>query len=71
MKLFNIYIFLIILFTYSTEELRASDNLSVNTKGGVYIHKIKKSDLNSDILLNNQQLLTIEYKNNFFLPVFL
>ena len=67
MKLFNTYIFLVILLTYSTEELRASDGLSINTKGGVYIHKMEKSDLNSDILLNNEKLLTIEYKNNFFL----
>ena len=43
MKLFNTYIFLVILLTYSTEELRASDSLSINTKGGFIFIKLRES----------------------------
>jgi len=67
MKLFNLFLFFIIILIHSPEVLEASDNLRINTKGGVYIHEVKRHNLNSDIFLNNQQLLTIEYKDKYFL----
>jgi murein DD-endopeptidase MepM/ murein hydrolase activator NlpD len=67
MKLFTLSLFFIILLTHFPEALRASDNLHINTKGGIYIHQIKQHDSNSDIFLNNQQLLTIKYKDKYFL----
>ena len=67
MKLSNLFLFFIIILIHSPEVLEASDNLRINTKGGVYIHEVKRHNLNSDIFLNNQQLLTIEYKDKYFL----
>ena len=67
MKLFNLSLCFIIILIYSHGILEASDNLNLNTKGGVYIHEIKGYDSNSDIFLNNQQLLTIKYKDKYFL----
>tara|TARA_B110000967_G_C18722004_1_gene478153 strand:+ start:142 stop:909 length:768 start_codon:yes stop_codon:yes gene_type:complete len=39
----------------------------MNTKGGVYIYQVKRHNSYSDIFLNSQQLLTIEYKDKYFL----
>ena len=67
MKLFNLSLFFIIILINSPEVLEASDNLNINTKGGVYIHQVEQHNSYSDIFLNSQQLLTIEYKAKYFL----
>ena len=67
MKLFNLSLFFIIILTNSPGVLEASDNLNMNTKGGVYIYQVKRHNSYSDIFLNSQQLLTIEYKDKYFL----
>ena len=67
MKLFNLFLFFIIILTNSPGVLEASDNLNMNTKGGVYIYQVKRHNSYSDIFLNSQQLLTIEYKDKYFL----
>ncbi|MFT4516983.1 MAG: murein DD-endopeptidase MepM/ murein hydrolase activator NlpD [Gammaproteobacteria bacterium] len=67
MKLFNLPLFFIIILIHSSKVVEASDNLYINTKGGVYIHEIKQYNSSSDIFLNNQKLLTVEYKDKYFL----
>ena len=67
MKLFKISLFFIIVLIDSSGVLKASNHLNMNTKGGVYIHEVKKHNSDSNIFLNNQQLLTIKYKDRYFL----
>ena len=67
MKLLTLPLLFIILSTYTFSELRASDGLVLNTKGGLHIYELKDYDLNNNIFLNNKQLLTIEYEDKYFL----
>ena len=66
MKLFNLSLFFVVSI-YSSQALEASDRLHINTKGGIYIHELKQHNSNPDVFLNNQKLLTIEYKKKYFL----
>ena len=67
MKLFNLSFFFITILIYSSQVLKASDSLHINTKGGIYIHEFKQYNSNSDIFSNNQKLLTVEYEDKYFL----
>ena len=66
MKLLNLFLFFVISI-YSSQTLEASDRLHINTKGGIYIHELKQHNSTPDVFLNNQKLLTIEYKKKYFL----
>ena len=67
MKLFSLSLIFIIGSTALSMQIRASDNLVLNTKGGLYIHELVDYNLTSSIFLNNQRLLAIGYKDRNFL----
>ena len=67
MKLFSLSLIFIIGSTALSMQIRASDNLVLNTKGGLYIQELEDYNLASSIFLNNQRLLAIEYKDRNFL----
>ena len=67
MKLFSLSLIFIIGSTALSMQIRASDNLVLNTKGGLYIHELVDYNLPYSVFLNNQQLLAIRYKDKNFL----
>ena len=67
MKLFSLSLIFIIGSTALSMQIRASDNLVLNTKGGLYIQELEDYNLTSSIFLNNQRLLAIGYKDRNFL----
>ena len=67
MKLFNLSIFFILTLINSLQALEASDRLYINTKGGIYIHEFKQYNSNPEVFSNNQKLLTVEYRDRYFL----
>ena len=67
MKPFSLFLAIFIFFIPSSVILNASSNVILNTKGGVYIHKISNDKLTPDAFLDNQQLLTISYKDKSYL----
>ena len=67
MKLFSLSLIFIIGSTALSMQIRASDNLVLNTKGGLYIQELIDYNLTSSIFLNNQRLLAIGYKDRNFL----
>ena len=67
MKLFNLSVFFVIILIHSSQALKASNNSHINTKGGIYIHEFKEYNSRPEIFSNNQKLLTIEYKDKYFL----
>ena len=67
MKLFSLSLIFIIGSTALSMQIRASDNLVLNTKGGLYIQELEDYNLASSIFLNNQRLLAIGYKDRNFL----
>ena len=67
MKSFSLSLLVVIVSTTFSIQVRASDDLVLNTKGGLYIHELKDYDLSSSVFLDNQRLLAIRHKDKNFL----
>ena len=67
MKSFSLSLLVIIVSTTFSIQVRASDDLVLNTKGGLFIHELKDYDLSSSVFLDNQRLLAIRHKDKNFL----
>lgn len=67
MKPYSLLLLFFIILPFSSMILNASDDFTLNTKGGLFIYEIKDNPSPPSVFLNKQELLTISYKGKYYL----